>query len=131
VTGDPRNIAYLLGRVDSPWLATCPDNQNPYDGNAWEEGTRVLAPRAHSVHVKISGYDPDGIQTFVSPNGSSRTQDLRGFLAIVVESGYRGPFNLEYNFAEADERVGTRKGLAYLKEVLSSVDEVSGPDSRQ
>ena len=131
VTGDPRNIAYLLGRVDSPWLATCPDNQNPYDGDAWEAGTKVLAPRAHSVHVKISGYNPDGIQTFVAPNGSSRTQDLRRFLSIVLESGYRGPFNLEYNFAETDERVGTGKGLAYLREMLARFDEAAGPDSRR
>jgi sugar phosphate isomerase/epimerase len=122
ITGDPTNVAAILARVASPWLATCPDNQNPYDGNAWEEGTRILAPRADSVHVKISGYSPDGIQAFRSPDGSTRAQDLRRYLEIVLlENHYEGPIFLEYNFAESDEREGVRKGLPYLRGLLSSL----------
>lgn len=121
VTGNPKNLAFLLERLPSPWVATCPDNHNPYEGNAWEEGTRVLAGRAHSVHVKISGYDRDGVQSFPAPDGSTRTQDLPRFLKIVLSSGYAGPINLEYNFAESDEREGVRRGLPYLKDLLSSL----------
>lgn len=120
VTGNPATIATMLARLDSPWLATCPDNHNPYDDNAWEAGTRALAPRAHAAHVKISGYAPDGIQTFPAPDGSQRQQDLPRFLAILAEAGYTGPVNLEYNFAETDERVGVQRGLAYLHELMRS-----------
>ncbi len=119
-TGDPANIAFILSRLDSPWVATCPDNQNPYEGDAWEEGTRILLPRAHAVHAKVSGYDPNGIQTFDSPDGSTRPQDLRRYLQIVRSAGYRGPISFEYNFAETDEREAARKGLAYLKEMVES-----------
>jgi sugar phosphate isomerase/epimerase len=115
ITGEPENIARILGAVPSPWLATCPDNQNYYERDAWEQGTRVLAPRAFSAHAKISGYDPAGIQHFVSPDGSTRPQDLKRYVGILVESGYSGPLSLEYNFAEADELVGAKRGLAYVR----------------
>lgn len=119
-TGDPANIAAILRQLDSPWVATCPDNQNPYEGDAWEEGTRVLLPRAHAVHAKISGYDPNGIQTFNSPDGSTRPQDLRRYLEIVRDAGYRGPISFEYNFGETDEREGARRGVAYLRDQVES-----------
>ena len=121
-TGDPKNIAMILDRIRSPWLATCPDNHNPYEGDAWEEGTRILAPRAHSVHVKISGYEPTGIQVFSSPDGTTRTQDLRRFIAIVKASGYSGPVHLEYNFGESDERTGVREGLAYVRDLIATTE---------
>jgi sugar phosphate isomerase/epimerase len=122
VTGEPDTIAQILARIDSPWFVTCPDNQNPFTGNAWEAGTQTLASRAYSVQLKISGYEPDGMQTFKSPNGATRNQDLRRFLEILlVEHSYRGPLNFEYNFAEADEYEGTRKGLAYLRELVGEV----------
>lgn len=121
ITGEPRNIAQILGAVDTPLFATCPDNQNYYEDDAWEEGTRVLAPRAYSAHAKISGYDPEGIQHFVSPDGSTRPQDLKRYVGILVESGYRGPLNLEYNFAESDELVGAKRGLAYLREMFGGI----------
>jgi hypothetical protein len=72
-------------------------------------------PRAFSVHAKISGYEPDGIQTFVAMDGTKRRQNLSKFLTITRESGYRGPLFFEYNFAETDERIGAAKGLAYLR----------------
>ena len=115
VTGEPANIARILRQIESPWLATCPDNQNAYQNDAWEEGTQVLLPRAFSVHAKISGYLADGVQSFVAMDGTKRTQDLSKFLALVQGSGYRGPVFLEYNFAETDERVGVARGLTYLR----------------
>jgi sugar phosphate isomerase/epimerase len=122
ITGDPANFRQILARIPSPSFATCPDNQNPYEGDAWEEGTRTLVPRAHSVHAKISGYPPDGVQTFRSPDGSSRGQDLRRYLEILVREGqYSGPIFLEYNFAETDEREGVRKGLPYLRELVRAI----------
>ena len=117
ITGEPKNIALILDAVDSSWLATCPDNQNYYENDAWEEGTRVLAPRAYSAHAKISGYDAAGVQRFASPDGSTRPQDLKRYVEILVESGYQGPLNLEYNFAETDELVGAKRGLAYVRDM--------------
>jgi sugar phosphate isomerase/epimerase len=122
VTGEPDTIAQILARIDSPWFVTCPDNQNPFSENAWEAGTQTMAARAYSVQLKISGYEPDGRQTFKSPNGATRDQDLRRFLEILlVEHKYRGPLNFEYNFAEPDEYEGTRKGLAYLRGLVGEV----------
>lgn len=121
ITGEPKNVERILASVSSPWLRTCPDNQNYYENDAWEEGTRVLAPRAYSAHAKISGYDPSGIQWFVSPDGSKRPQDLKRYVAILVESGYKGPLDLEYNFAETDELVGAKKGLAYVRDLFGSL----------
>jgi sugar phosphate isomerase/epimerase len=120
VTGEPANISRILGRIDSPWFATCPDNQNAYQNDLWEEGTRALLPRAFSVHAKVSGYDPNGIQTFSAMDGTKRTQDLTKFLAIVGAPAYRGPLFFEYNFAETDERVAASKGLAYLRTLVKA-----------
>jgi sugar phosphate isomerase/epimerase len=120
VTGEPANIARILKEIESPWFATCPDNQNAYQNDAWEDGTRVLMPRAFSVHAKISGYLADGIQTFVAMDGTRRTQDLTKFLTIVRACSYRGPLFFEYNFAETDERVGAARGLNYLRSLANA-----------
>ena len=51
-------------------------------------------------------------------DGSVHRSDLKRFIAILDQAGYRGPLSLEYNFAESDEREGLRKGLAYLRGFL-------------
>ena len=44
----------------------------------------------------------------------------RDWLPMFRAAGYRGPISFEYNFAETDEREGTREGLAYLKELVAT-----------
>ena len=81
-----------------------------------------MAPRAFAAHVKVFDYDPDGIQARVMPDGSTRRYDLKRCLAILKEAGYQGPLNFEYNSAEADEREGLRKGVAYVRELLKELN---------
>jgi sugar phosphate isomerase/epimerase len=120
VSSDPENIAAILRRVDTSWFATCPDVNN-FVGDTWEEGMRVMAPRAFAVHVKTWGYDPEGWQTKQARDGSTARFNVKRCLQILKEAGYQGPLNYEYNHAEHDERVGVRRGIAYTRELLASI----------
>ena len=119
-SSDPKNIQQILDQVDTPWFATCPDVNN-FVGETWEEGMRVMAPRAFAVHVKNSGYDPEGWQTSQARDGSTRRFNLKESLRILQQAGYTGPLNFEYNSAETDERVGIRKGIEYTRQMLGSI----------
>ena len=120
VSADPANIETILERVGTEWFATCPDVNN-FVGDTWEEGTRVMAPRAFAVHVKTWGYDPDGWQTSQARDGSTSRYNLKRQLEILRDAGYQGPLNYEYNHAEADERVGISRGIDYTRELLASL----------
>jgi sugar phosphate isomerase/epimerase len=120
VSSDPRHIAEILDGVPSRWFGTCPDVNN-FVGDTWEEGMRVMAPRAVAVHVKNHGYDRSGVQSFTGRDGAPRRFDLKRSLAILKEAGYAGPLNFEYNHVEEDEREGIRKGIAYTRELLAAV----------
>lgn len=120
VSADPANIETILERVDTEWFATCPDVNN-FVGDTWEEGTRIMAPRAFAVHVKTTGYDPEGWQDKQARDGSTARFNLKRQLQILKEAGYQGPLNYEYNLAEPDERVGIAKGIAYTRELLAAI----------
>lgn len=76
-----------------------------------------------SVLVKISGFEPAGIQTFASHDGSRRIQDARRYLEIMLlEHDYRGPNFLEYHVAERDEHERVRKDLPYLRGLIATVE---------
>jgi sugar phosphate isomerase/epimerase len=120
VSSEPQHIARILEGLPSPWFGTCPDVNN-FVGDTWEEGMRVMAPRAAAVHVKNHGYDPSGVQSFTGRDGTPRRFDLKRSLAILKEAGYGGPLNFEYNHVEPDEREGIRKGIAYTRELLAAL----------
>lgn len=119
-SSDPSVIATLLARLAPPWFGACPDVAN-FAGDAWAEGMRIMAPRAVTVHVKISGYAPDGWQSRTARDGSVHRFNVRDCLRILQEAGYAGPVNFEYNMAEEDERAGIRKGIAYVRELLTGL----------
>ncbi len=119
-SSDPQVIAAILERLETPWFGACPDVAN-FIGDTWEEGMRIMAPRAVTTHVKISGYAPDGWQSRTARDGSVHRFNLRTCLVILKEAGYAGPVNFEYNLAEDDERAGIRQGIAYLREVVDSL----------
>lgn len=120
VSADPANIETILERVDTEWFGTCPDVNN-FVGDTWEEGMRIMAPRAYAVHVKTWGYDPEGWQTRQGRDGSTARYNLKRCLEILRDAGYQGPLNYEYNQAEADERVGIAKGIAYTRELVAAL----------
>jgi sugar phosphate isomerase/epimerase len=116
VSADPKNIAYLLERLDTPWFATCPDTGN-FFGDTWEQGMRVMAPRAFSCHVKVFSYDPSGRQARVGREGQPREYDLKRALQILNEAGYQGPVCIEAG-ASATERDSIRDAIAYVRELV-------------
>jgi sugar phosphate isomerase/epimerase len=119
-SADPANIQLILDKLDTPWFATCPDVNNFY-GDTWEQGMRIMAPRAFAVHIKNSSYSPDGWQEARARDGSTRRFNLKESLRILKQSGYSGPLNFEYNSAESDEKVGIRKGIEYTREMLAAI----------
>lgn len=120
MSADPANIGTILARLDTPWFATCPDVNN-FVGDTWQEGMRLMAPRAFAVHVKNWGYDPAGWQTRQNRDGTTTRYNLKESLRILKEAGFAGPYSFEYNHAESDERVGIRKGIEYTRSLLAAL----------
>lgn len=118
-SADPKNIAAFLDRVDSPWFRACPDTAN-FVGDTWEEGMRIMAPRAFSCHVKAFAYTPDGKQSWTGRDGQPRSYDLKRSLQIVKESGYDGPLCVEGG-ASATEVDSARDSLQYLRDLWTSI----------
>jgi len=116
---NPANIARFLAEVDSPWFRTCPDTGNFPDGT-WEEGIRVMAPHAYSVHVKIFGYAEDGSQPQVGRDGRDRTVNLRSILQTLKETGYDGPFCIESGIEE-DLTEAATTAVAYVQRLQASL----------
>lgn len=119
-SSDPANIAQILSALDTPWFATCPDVNN-FVGETWEEGMRIMAPRALAVHVKNWSYSPDGWQTKQQRDGTTARYNLKDSLRIMKEAGFKGPLSFEYNHVEQDERVGVKKGIEYTKQLLAGL----------
>jgi sugar phosphate isomerase/epimerase len=120
VSADPANIETILKRLDTPWFATCPDVNN-FVGDTWDEGMRLMAPRAFALHIKNWSYDPDGWQTKKNRDGSTARYNLKDCLRIMKEAGFQGPYNFENNLAEEDEVEGIRKGIAYTRQLMASL----------
>jgi sugar phosphate isomerase/epimerase len=119
VSSTSGNLAKILGALDTPGFATCPDTGNFPEGD-WEAGTRVLAPRAFSCHVKVFSYSADGRQAWTDRNGQTREYDLKKSLAILKEAGYRGPLCIESG-ASGNARDNLRDGIAYLRDLAAKV----------
>ncbi len=118
-SADPKNIQAFLDGVNSPWFRACPDTAN-FPGDTWEEGMRVMAPRAFSCHVKAFTYDPSGKQTWSDRNGNARSFDLKRCLQMLKEAGYDGPLCVEYG-AYQDERAGARDLMRYTRELVATL----------
>ena len=99
ISARPENITRIVDELDSPLLGTCPDFGNfPRDVDPYD-GLRLLAPRARVVHAKSVDFDDDG---------EERTIDYRRCLAILGESGFDGPWTVEY-LGGGDEVEGCRR----------------------
>lgn len=118
-SADPRNIQTILDRVASPWFRTCPDTAN-FVGETWEEGMRIMAPRAFSCHVKVYTYSPDGQQSWIGRDGQPRSYDLRRCLQILREAHYEGPLCVEEG-ASATELESARDGIQYVRGLLATL----------
>lgn len=112
----PAGLRYILGVLDAPHLATCPDTGNS-EADDWEEVLDLLAPKAHSVHVKILSYDPSGVQPVKRRDGSLCLQDLRKSFRSLADAGFSGQLTYAFTARDADERDAARRGLAYIKEI--------------
>ncbi len=100
----PENILAVLAEVSSDFLGTCPDFGNfPRDVERYE-ALRRLAPHAVLVHAKSAHFDD---------SGEERQIDYRRCLAILRESGFAGPFTIE--FVGAGDEL---EGCARTRELL-------------
>ena len=119
VSSTSDNLARIVRSVSSPWFGTCPDTGNFPEGD-WEEGLKVLAPRAFSCHVKVFTYSEDGIQVTKTRDGKERKYDLKKSLQIIKDAGYKGPLCIESG-ASANARDSIRDTIAYLKDLMASI----------
>lgn len=119
VSTDPRNIRTFLEEVNSPWFLACPDTSN-FTNETWEQGMEIMAPKAFSCHVKASGYDLSGKQSWTDRNGAPRFYDLRRSLQILKDASYAGPIMVEYG-ASSDERQGTADTIRYVRSLLADL----------
>jgi hypothetical protein len=103
-----------------PELATTPDTGN-CEPDDWEPILELLAPKAHTVHVKITSFDPDGVQTLPRRDGSTKPQNLRESFRHLASAGFRGQLTYAYTAREADEREAARKGIDYMRELSAAV----------
>jgi sugar phosphate isomerase/epimerase len=116
----PRNIAWLLESVNSPWFGSCPDSGNFPDGT-WEEGIAAMAPYARSTHIKVSTYADDGWQDAVGRDGVDRSSNLRLFLAKLKESGYEGPLCIEQGVEGTSLDESALGAVAYVRQLLATI----------
>lgn len=115
----PANIERFVQEVDSRWFRTCPDTGNYPDGT-WEQGIRVMAPHAYSVHVKVTQYTDDGWQPRTGADGTDRTVNLKSILTTLKEFDYQGPLCIERGVGD-DETKAAKDAIAYVKEVLTTL----------
>jgi sugar phosphate isomerase/epimerase len=116
---NPANIQRFLSEVNSPWFRTCPDTGNFPDGT-WEEGIRVMAPHAYSVHVKLFSYDEDGNQPQTGRDGHDRSVNLVSMLRTLRDAGYEGPYCIESGIEE-DQTDSARKAISYVQGLLGAL----------
>jgi sugar phosphate isomerase/epimerase len=119
VSSTSPNLARILAALEGPGFATCPDTGNFPEGD-WEEGMKVLSPRAFSCHVKVFTYSPDGRQTVTGRDGQTREYDLKKSLAILNAAGYRGPLCVESG-ASATARESIRDAIDYVRNLMAEV----------
>jgi sugar phosphate isomerase/epimerase len=118
-SADPQNIQTFLDRVDSPWFRACPDTGNFIDGT-WEEGMRIMAPRAYSCHVKVFSYNPDGVQSWTGRDGQSHSYNLKQSLQILKDAKYEAPLYIEAG-ASATEEDSARDAIRYVRDLWAAL----------
>ena len=112
-SADPQWLVTLIGRIDSPQVATLPDLLHFGDGDP-AEGLQVLVPRARGVSAVTREFDDDGDET---------TIDYHRLMRIVVASGYQGHVGIEYQGDALESAAGVRATKALLDRVRSQLME--------
>lgn len=116
---DGVELAHLVKEVGSAALGITVDTGNfCWAGHSLEQAQRdweAVMPYAFSVHIKDGMWKDGSFEFVVAGEGDL---DLAGYLRKLVENGYDGPVYSEYEGA-GDVQEGTRKSIAYLKQVLA------------
>lgn len=118
-SADPTHIQTFLDRAGSSWFRTCPDTSN-FVGDTWEQGMRIMAPRAYSCHIKVYSYSPDGLQSRTDRAGQTHSHDLKRSLQILKEAGYAGPLCVEGG-ASATELESARDAIRYVRDLVATL----------
>lgn len=112
-------LAGVMKLTDNPRVGTLPDFGNfiinRETGESYDvyKGTAELMPYAKGVSGKTFNFDEEGNET---------SWDYRRLMQIVVDSGFRGYVDIEYEGENPDEFAGIRKTKALLERLR---DELS------
>jgi sugar phosphate isomerase/epimerase len=110
VSGDPAALEKILGAINDPYFATCPDLGN-FALEDRERGIRVMSPRAGMVHLKTYDFDAAGDET---------TIDVEGAIRALREAGYDGWLSIEFE-GSGPEAEGVLKTKALAERVLAEI----------
>jgi sugar phosphate isomerase/epimerase len=104
----PENVLKVIDAVDG--LALLFDSGNWAAGRR-EDGWRMCAPLATSVHIKGGAFDDDGDDT---------TASIPRVVRLLVETGYKGSWSVETSPRgdSEDEYGAAAKALALVKQTL-------------
>lgn len=121
LSSNGRWLASVMRQVDHPRCGTLPDFGNfqvaPGEWYDRYEGIAELMPFAKGVSAKSHAFDEHGEET---------QTDYHHMLRIVLESGYRGWIDVEYEGEALSEPDGIRATKALLERVRSELE----PDFR-
>jgi L-ribulose-5-phosphate 3-epimerase len=122
LSSDGSWVAAVMHATDRPGVGTLPDfgNFTLADGTQYDryQGVRELMPWAKNVSVKSRDFDERGEET---------TTDYAKMLGIVVDSGYSGWLELEYE----GERLSEHEGIVATKKLVLKVLAALGADLEQ
>lgn len=110
LSSDPRWLSSVIEEVGLPNCGTLPDFGNFLPETDNYEAVRILMPYAKSVSAKSYDFDDNGDETKI---------DFYRMMKIVLDSGYRGYVNVEYEgsrLSENDGIIATRKLLEKIRE---------------
>jgi sugar phosphate isomerase/epimerase len=104
----PENVIKILNAIDG--LCLLLDSNNWAEGRR-EDGWRLCAPYARSVHIKTWEFDADG---------NDPTVDIPRIVRLLVDTGYDGVWGIESTPRDGDEYGAVKKTAALIARALEN-----------
>jgi len=97
ISSDPELVVRFVEELGHPNVGTCPDFGN-FPDEVRYVGLEAVMPYARHVHVKTYDFDE---------KGGHPSFDVERCIRIVRESGYEGPYSIEFE-GKGDQHEGVR-----------------------
>ncbi len=101
-------LAEIMKSVNKPNCGTLPDLGNFYEYDRYK-GVTELMPYAKGVSAKTHDFDANGNETQI---------DYEKMMKIIVDSGFKGYIDVEYEGTKLNEDEGIKATIALLKRVM-------------